>query len=598
MLKFKPFLAAAILLVFHATAQSQSSATLAWYNGDRQFAIPGYSNWYVSSTQDARIYDDFVVPDGGWTVSAVFSNNTLPNSPQVTQASWEIRTGVAEGMPGALVASGVNPTTPVFDPGSSTYRIQVNGLSVPLGPGRYWLNVAPVGALGGQAYVAATLGANAVGNPPGNNGGAFNASFVPITSTGAGGSSSDFSQGLYISGPAPSAPAVASNADLWKADLATLGTQMPLLHSVPFPGGISLDDFNARLTDLSNRVPAISDAEIRTGIQAIVAAIEDPHTDVGWPSPRPFRLLPLSFYWFDDGIYITAAPSQYQNLLGGTVLAVGGTPIEDATRTLTALVPHENDQWPKFMIPGNKLNNADFLFGLGLIPSTDSALFQVQTQAGDIVSTDIKSYLQSLLPRSIPLSQDNLPLYRQHDDRNYWFTLLDQGATLYFQYNSCNEDPNLPSAEFFQELNPFLGLDVVQRIVLDIRNNEGGFASILSPWLNTIQNSRFNQHGRLYVIVGRATFSAAMDATDFLHDHTNAIFVGEPTGAKPRFQLRRGDFGLPNFGIRVSYSQGVEAAMDPGPTLIPDIQTGLTFQDYRKGTDPALDAILAIPDPQ
>jgi hypothetical protein len=588
-------LAVAVLLIPQALPQDQPAGTLAWYNGDRQFGIPGYANWYVSSTQNARIYDDFVVPAGGWTVSAVFSNNTLPASPQVTQAAWEIRTGVAEGMPGSLIASGVDTTTPVFDAASSNYRVQVNGLQVPLPPGRYWLNVAPVGALGGQAYMAATLGLNAVGTPPGNDGGALNSSFVPISSTGSPGTSSEFSQGLYISGPAAAAP---TTADLWKANLSTLATQLPALHSVPFPGGISLDQFNARISDLSNRIPTISDAEIRTGLQAIVAAIEDPHTDVAWSYPRPFRLLPLSFYWFDDGIYITAAPAQYQNLLGGKVLAVGDTPIDDAARILTVLVAHENDQWPKFMIPGNKLNNADFLFGLGLIPGTESASFQVETAAGDIVSTDVKSYGQMLLPRQIPLPQDNLPMYRQHDDRNYWFTLIDQGATLYFQYNSCMEDPKQPSAEFFQELNAFLALDVVQRVVLDMRNNQGGFSSILSPWIDWIESSRFNQQGRLYVIVGRATFSAAMEATDWLHDRTNAIFVGEPTGAKPQFQLRRGDFPLPNFDIRVSYSHGVESAKDSGPTLIPDIPTGLTFQQFRKGVDPALDAILAIPIPQ
>ena len=113
-----------------------------------------------------------------------------------------------------------------------------------------------------------------------------------------------------------------------------------------------------------------------------------------------------------------------------------------------------------------------------------------------------------------------------------------------------------------------------------------------------MQHSRFNETGRLYVIVGRATFSAAMEATNHLKDRTNAIFVGEPTGAKPRFQLRQGDFGLPYFGIRVSYSRGVESANDAGPTMIPDIQTGLTFEDYMNGADPALDAILRIPPPR
>jgi hypothetical protein len=82
------------------------------------------------------------------------------------------------------------------------------------------------------------------------------------------------------------------------------------------------------------------------------------------------------------------------------------------------------------------------------------------------------------------------------------------------------------------------------------RNGEPtGLTSILSPWIEEIRNSRFNQNGRLFVIVGRATFSAAMEATNHLHDRTAAIFVGEPTGAKPQFQLRQGDLPLPKTAL-------------------------------------------------
>jgi hypothetical protein len=180
---------------------------------------------------------------------------------------------------------------------------------------------------------------------------------------------------------------------------------------------------------------------------------------------------------------------------------------------------------------------------------------------------------------------------------NYWATVIDGGATIYFQYNSCMEDPKQASVDFFKQLDVLMAQSGVQRIVLDMRNNGGGFTSILSPWIDEIQAGRFNQPGRLYVIVGRATFSAAMEATNHLKDRTAAIFVGEATGAKPRFQLRRGDFALPYMGIRVSYSNGVESANDPGPTMIPDIAAGLTFQQYMDGVDPALDAILKIPAP-
>jgi hypothetical protein len=215
-----------------------------------------------------------------------------------------------------------------------------------------------------------------------------------------------------------------------------------------------------------------------------------------------------------------------------------------------------------------------------------------------MVSGDVQAAPQNQFPPMIPVFQGTLPLYRQHANKYYWATVIDGGATVYFQYNSCTEDPSQPSATFLTQVNQMLTQSGVERLIVDMRNNTGGSAAILDPWIEQIRAGRYNAPGRLYVIVGRATFSAAMEASDLFRDETAAIFVGEPTGGKPRFLLRRGDFGLSYFGLRASYSNGVENANDPGPTLVPDIQTGLTFQQYMNGDDPAMDAILSIPAPQ
>ena len=368
-------------------------------------------------------------------------------------------------------------------------------------------------------------------------------------------------------------------------------------------------DFNAKAAALSAASATLSDAQMRTGLEALVTSIGVAHTDVEWPTDT-LSYLPLSFYWFDDGIYITAAPAQYRQLLGGRLLAVGGTGIADVTRILTALVPTENDVWPKFKIPVIRLNITDFLFGTGLADSTASAQLQVAPRGNSRAASGrpvhpspapltvtVEAVSQSQMPAMIQVYQGNLPLYRQHPEKNYWATALDGGATIYFQYNRCAEDPTQASADFLAQLNQMLADPNVERLIVDMRNNGGGSATILDPWIAQIKATRFNQPGKLYVIVGKATFSAAMEASDLIRDGTAAIFVGEPTGGKPQFVLRQGDFGLPNFGIRVSYSHGQEGAKDPSPTLVPDIPAGLTFANYMAGEDPALDAILGLPLP-
>jgi hypothetical protein len=246
----------------------------------------------------------------------------------VSQASWEIRSSVWTGNPGCVVASGLGPATvtqgTLLGDGTYTYKVQVDGLAVQLPAGRYWLSVAPVTP--GPSYLNPTLGANAVGNPLGNDGMAFRNSpggqhFSLVQSTGAGGTSGDYSLGVLttsgaVTKPLSCQPAVPiSRETAWSANLVSLVKQMTASHSSPYPG-ITPEDFAAAAAKLTLQLSAIDDAQVRTGIQSLVASIGDPHTNVEWPSSTPSQFLPLSFYWFDDGIYITGAAEQYKELLG------------------------------------------------------------------------------------------------------------------------------------------------------------------------------------------------------------------------------------------------------------------------------------------
>ena len=150
--------------------------TTGWYNGDWQAGIPGLANRFTSPTEYSRVYDDFVVPEGGWTVVGLYSNNHM-NVDNVSKAAWEIRKDMAPGDDGKGVAAGTGRATQTRLPGPGRsqnnglvgYRIQVNGIRVRLAPGRYWLNVAP--CIGQRmSYIDATLGKNAFGDPLGNNG--------------------------------------------------------------------------------------------------------------------------------------------------------------------------------------------------------------------------------------------------------------------------------------------------------------------------------------------------------------------------------------------------------------------------------------------
>jgi hypothetical protein len=585
---------AVFLIPTLSRGQGIPTGVVGWYNGDWKQFIASSSNWQSLDGSFSRIYDDVAVPDGGWTVVGVFAHVDMAPA-EITQAVWEIRSGVSAGNGGMVVASGVGAATMTHTAsvggGHEIYLLQVSGLWIQLPAGRYWVSLAPITS-DPQTYLCATLGTNAIGEPKGTDGAAyrwgFGSNFAVAQTSGQGGTTGDYSLGLLISG------ATATRETAWRSDFDSLVAQMTGLHSLPFPG-VAVDQFQTQAADLAARATALSDAEMRTQLQALVASIGDPHTDVIWPSPRPFRSLPLSAYWFDDGVYIIGAASQYGQLLGKRITGIGSATIDEAIAKLTALVAHDNDSWLRYVLAGSRLMNADFLYGTGVAPAPGSGIeVQVEAAPGSRQTTVVETLDQGTFSYLVPVYQGALPLYRQHPEKPYWATALEGGEVVYFQYNSCMEDVATPSAWFFQQLDQLMAAPNARKLIVDLRNNTGGTTGILNPWFERLKSSRFNQRGRLYVIVGRATFSAAMEHSNRFREETAAIFVGEPTGGKPRFLLRKGDFGLPYFGIRVSYSQGVEKAADPGDTLIPDIRTPVTFRNYMAGVDPALDAILPI----
>ena len=219
---FQPLTLLALLYAApHGAFAQEPTAQIGWYNGDWHSGLPGLANWYSSRDDYSRVYDDFVVPEGGWTVVGVFSINRM-DFEGIAKAAWEIRKDMLPGKGGKKVASGVSAATQVRVPGLGPfpadaligYRIEVDGLKIHLARGRYWLSVAPVGK-NAAWYVCATKGENAIGDPPGTNGSSLvdrpdpRARFAGAMIQGGPGQygrAADFSLGVLIDPTAQSAP--------------------------------------------------------------------------------------------------------------------------------------------------------------------------------------------------------------------------------------------------------------------------------------------------------------------------------------------------------------------------------------------------------
>jgi hypothetical protein len=174
---FVPLLLAALFAVVPSqTGSAFELIETLWYAGD--FDGKGAYLNAIATQSTFKMFENFSVPDAaGWHVKQIWSSGINVAADSVLQAEWSIRTGMAPGNAGTIVAEDISPVTqtptgrayvvampPLNEP---EYSYRVTGLDLVLPPGQYWLNVTPLAL---QATITVTAGANGVGTPIGDAG--------------------------------------------------------------------------------------------------------------------------------------------------------------------------------------------------------------------------------------------------------------------------------------------------------------------------------------------------------------------------------------------------------------------------------------------
>jgi hypothetical protein len=387
-------------------------------------------------------------------------------------------------------------------------------------------------------------------------------------------------------------PASALTPDQWRADLAFLAKELPARHVNAF-AHLSRAEFDAKVRELDGRISNLSDAAIRAGILKLVAALGDAHTNASVRG-NALPLVPLIFYWYKDGVFVTAALEANRTLLGSKLVRVGRLGVDEACRSLGDYVPHENDSELKAQVP-SMLMRVELLQAIGAMDKPGSVHLEFQPPTGAAQAVDIEPALFHERPQWVWAFTGEPPLFQQDRDLPYSVTSL-EGGNVYFRYNKCLSDLRKPFPKFAEEMKNFLSQPGVTRFIIDLRNNSGGNSAVLDPFIAWLKTSPVNQKGKLFVLIGRQTFSSAVLNAVKLKNDTAAILAGEPTGGKPNHFGEVKSFQLPNSHIGISYStKYFHDFKDDTPSLAPDIPVEPTSHDYMTGADPVLDTVLKQP---
>ena len=420
---------------------------------------------------------------------------------------------------------------------------------------------------------------------------------------------------MVIAVPAPAQNVL--TAAQWRQDLHTLATQIPKLHHDAFHD-VSREEFDAAVAGLDNKIPQLSDHEIVVEFAKIVAMLHEGHSRLSLPGlPDPmsdsaevtpakyarlvFSSLPLRLYSFRDGLFVVAATAEYRELIGAQVLQIGDRPVSEVIKTITPVLNHDNEAGIS-LLAAEFIVLPDVLRALHVVPDVSRISLRCRTSRGKDVTVELKpipdqskaGWLQVYDAMRI-----SSPLYLHQPDKNYWFEYLADSRTEFVRINKIQNSPDETVAKFANRLYSDIDLRMPNRLVIDLRDCHGGdnqlFRSLL---LGLIREQRVDRPGRLFVIMGRATFSAAVNAVVDLEHLTNTILVGESPSGAPNSWGDPKRITLPNSGLiaRISTIYWRDWSTDPSRAqIVPDIPELVSSADYFSGVDPFLKAILAFP---
>jgi hypothetical protein len=396
------------------------------------------------------------------------------------------------------------------------------------------------------------------------------------------------------------------STEKWQTDLRFLQKTVHDDFSFLFKK-VTSKDFDASVDAFYNEIPTLKDHQILFGFSKIVALFQYGHTDINLRNaPVKYHKMPLKIYQFSDGVYITSAHKDYRNAIGAKIIEIEGVAIKDVLKAIEPVVPVENEQFFKAygisyaLIP-------EVLHTQGITKELKQKItvrLEKKDREFDISINAVKDLKFPLKYDEVKLDSDwigirdqsKTPLYLKNLDKRYYYEYLPKKKSIYVRYSQVWDDKEETTHAFFKRVFDFVDQNEVEKFILDVRLNGGGNNFKNKQVItNIIKRDKINQKGKLFVIIGRRTFSAAQNLVNELDNYTNVTFVGEPTAENINFygDSKRITLQQSKLHVRLSFAWWQDKAPWANAEYTrPDYFVDPSFQDYISNKDTALEVIF------
>jgi tetratricopeptide (TPR) repeat protein len=374
---------------------------------------------------------------------------------------------------------------------------------------------------------------------------------------------------------------------------------------------VTTEEFDAEVEKLFKAIPEMDDHEVIVGLARIVALFKYGHTGIGmtgWRSHNNhlgFHQMPYNLYHFNDGVFVQGVHKDYERALGAKVLKIESTPIEEALAAIRPAVSDENDQY--FKAHGlHYLGTSEVLHAQGVTNELKTEITLTLEKEGETFEVTFAPVETQNFPGRYGLietsgdwldarDQGPLPLWRKNLERIYFYQYLPEQKTVYVRQSQIQDDSTEAIPAFYERVFEFIENNEVERLVLDLRLNGGGNNYKNKPVVTgIIETKKINRPGKLFVIIGRRTFSACQNLVNELDNYTNAIFVGEPTAENINFygDVRRVELPHSKIPVRLSFAWWQDKPQwENGPWTPPHVAVDMSFDDYKANRDPVLKSV-------
>ncbi len=369
-------------------------------------------------------------------------------------------------------------------------------------------------------------------------------------------------------------------------EITGLVEQMARLHP-DVDHQVPLAELRAEAAALAERAPQLSRDERVVGLLRLTTLGErDGHGGIFLHDPahiRPFRFFPLRVHDFADGFHVVADEAGGAHV-GKRVTAIDGVPIAEVFARVEPLIPRDNASTVRLLLP-EYLVCAEVLRGLGVVRGPATYSF---ADGSEVVLEPTVAYGLGTVFHPLPARRPQL-LYRGLD-HPFVLVPLERGRSLYLGYHQVASPPQ----SLLDRILRTARKPGFRRLVIDVRHNGGGDNTTYWPLLDLIGERLLR--GKVVVLLGRMTFSAAGNFAAAVDHGTRARLVGEPSGGAPNQWGDRHAIELPVAGltayVAAEYVEVVRT--DRRLAVEPDVRVEPTVADFLAGRDPVLRRALAL----